>query len=194
MVKSGRAVAALDPAEGPNRTRADEVASCLHRPRPATAHVIVLGNEKGGSGKSTLAMHVAAALMDEFRRDWAKRKGLELKIPTHACIARGATALIADNAAIEATEFADAIFAIEHTHDFVVVDMAGATRSDTEEVVHLQRVRLRRKPRLPRLGAPAPGLIERKLQAINQPQDPPLHVERNPAKRAAKHSRADRGR
>jgi chromosome partitioning protein len=116
-------------------------------PRPATAHVIVLGNEKGGSGKSTLAMHVAAALMDvgqrvatidldsrqksftryvEFRRDWAKRKGLELKIPTHACIARGATALIADNAAIEAAEFADAISAIEHTHDFVVVDTPGA--------------------------------------------------------------------
>jgi chromosome partitioning protein len=116
-------------------------------PRSTTAHVIVLGNEKGGSGKSTLAMHVAAALMDvgqrvatidldsrqksfaryvEFRRDWAKRKGLELKIPTHACIARGAAALVDDNAASEAAAFADAISAIEQTHDFVVVDTPGA--------------------------------------------------------------------
>ena len=60
--------------------------------RPVSAHVIVLGNEKGGSGKSTLARHVAAARMSvgqrvatidldshqksftryvEFRRDWA---------------------------------------------------------------------------------------------------------------------------
>ena len=29
----------------------------------ASAHIIVLGNEKGGTGKSTLAMHVAVALL-----------------------------------------------------------------------------------------------------------------------------------
>ena len=38
--------------------------------RPVSAHVVVLGNEKGGSGKSTLAMHVAVALLNagEARR------------------------------------------------------------------------------------------------------------------------------
>src|ERR1700730_9852926 len=93
--------------------------------RQVAAHVIVLGNEKGGSGKSTLAMHVAAALMDvgqrvatidhdsrqksftryvEFRRDWAKRTGRGLKIPTHACIARAATPKLDDNNAIEAAQ------------------------------------------------------------------------------------------
>jgi chromosome partitioning protein len=62
--------------------------------KPDTAHVIVLGNEKGGSGKSTTAMHVAIALMQagqrvatidldsrqrsftryvENRRDWGER-------------------------------------------------------------------------------------------------------------------------
>jgi chromosome partitioning protein len=109
--------------------------------------VIVLGNEKGGSGKSTLAMHVAAALMSvgqrvatidldsrqksftryvEFRRDWAKRTGLDLKIPTHACMARGSTLKLDDNEAIEAVQFADAISGIEQTHDFVVIDTPGA--------------------------------------------------------------------
>ncbi len=29
----------------------------------SSAHVIVIGSEKGGSGKSTLAIHVAVALM-----------------------------------------------------------------------------------------------------------------------------------
>ena len=36
--------------------------------RQASAHVIVLGNEKGGSGKSTTAMHVAVALMNVGQR------------------------------------------------------------------------------------------------------------------------------
>jgi chromosome partitioning protein len=115
--------------------------------RPVSAHVIVLGNEKGGSGKSTLAMHVAAALMCvgqrvatidldsrqksftryvEFRRDWAKRTGLDLKIPSHACIARGSTLKLDDNEASEAVQFADAIAAIEQSHDFVVIDTPGA--------------------------------------------------------------------
>src|ERR1700730_9027793 len=115
--------------------------------RPVSAHVVVLGNEKGGSGKSTLAMHVAVALMQvgqrvatidldsrqksftryiEFRRDWAKRTGLDLKIPTHACIARAPTLKLDDNEAIEAAQFADAISAIEQSHDFVVIDTPGA--------------------------------------------------------------------
>lgn len=116
-------------------------------PRPATAHVVVLGNEKGGSGKSTLAMHVAAALLAagqrvatidldsrqksftryiEFRRDWAKRSGWDLRIPTHALITRGAAHSVADNDAGEAVQFAAALAAIERSHDFVVVDTPGA--------------------------------------------------------------------
>ena len=35
---------------------------------PVSAHVIVLGNEKGGSGKSTTAMHVAVALLQAGQR------------------------------------------------------------------------------------------------------------------------------
>jgi chromosome partitioning protein len=33
-----------------------------------SAHVVVLGNEKGGSGKSTIALHVAVALMKAGQR------------------------------------------------------------------------------------------------------------------------------
>ena len=78
--------------------------------KPFSAHVIVLGNEKGGSGKSTTAMHVAVALLQagqrvatidldsrqksfthyvENRRDWAARAGVKLDIPVHFCVARG---------------------------------------------------------------------------------------------------------
>jgi len=36
--------------------------------RSASAHVIVLGNEKGGSGKSTVASHVAVCLLKAGQR------------------------------------------------------------------------------------------------------------------------------
>ena len=39
-----------------------------HAGRSMSAHVVVLGNEKGGSGKSTTAMHVAVALMNMGQR------------------------------------------------------------------------------------------------------------------------------
>src|SRR5437016_2251277 len=100
--------------------------------RGASAHVIVLGNEKGGSGKSTTAMHVAVALLNagqrvatidldsrqksfthyiENRRNWAKRARLDLKLPAHVCVASGATLKLDDNEAIEFGGFAEAVTA-----------------------------------------------------------------------------------
>ena len=38
------------------------------RESPQSAHVVVLGNEKGGSGKSTTAMHIAVALLKAGQR------------------------------------------------------------------------------------------------------------------------------
>jgi chromosome partitioning protein len=35
----------------------------MHSNRSGSAHVVVLGSEKGGSGKSATAMHIAVALM-----------------------------------------------------------------------------------------------------------------------------------
>jgi chromosome partitioning protein len=115
--------------------------------RPKSAHVIVLGNEKGGVGKSTIAMHVAIALLNhgqrvatvdldlrqkslthyiENRRIWAKHCRIDLPIPSHFCIPRGCTQDLDDNEAIEFTGFVDALTAIEETHDFIVIDTAGS--------------------------------------------------------------------
>jgi chromosome partitioning protein len=112
-----------------------------------SAHVVVLGNEKGGSGKSTTAMHIAVALLRagqrvatidldsrqrtftryvENRRAWAKRAKLDLGLPDHYCIARGEGAKVNDNEAVEFFGFAEAIAATEHTHDFIVVDTPGS--------------------------------------------------------------------
>src|SRR5262245_59782744 len=112
-----------------------------------SAHVVVLGNEKGGSGKSTTAMHVAVALMKagqrvatidldsrqrsfsryiEHRRAWSRRTKIELELPVHFCIARGERSKVEDNEAAEFAGFAAAITSVEHTHDFVVIDTPGS--------------------------------------------------------------------
>jgi chromosome partitioning protein len=112
-----------------------------------SAHVVVVGNEKGGSGKSTTAMHIAVALLKagqrvatidldsrqgsfshyvENRRAWAKRARLDLELPEHYRISRGEGARVEDNEAAEFSGFADAISRVQHTHDFVVIDTPGA--------------------------------------------------------------------
>lgn len=114
--------------------------------RPFSAHVIVIGNEKGGSGKSTTAMHVAVALMQagqrvatidldsrqksfthyvENRRDWARRSGIKLDVPAHYCVARGFGLRLDEIEAQEFAAFADAIGTVEQTHDFIVIDTPG---------------------------------------------------------------------
>jgi chromosome partitioning protein len=112
-----------------------------------SAHVVVLGNEKGGSGKSTTALHVAVALLkagqrvatidldcrqQSFtryignRRAWARRTGLNLELPVHRCITPGETMQIADNEACEFREFMAAVAAVERTFDFIVIDTPGS--------------------------------------------------------------------
>src|ERR1700704_2245295 len=115
--------------------------------RALSAHVIVLGNEKGGSGKSTTAMHVAVALMKAGqrvatidldsrqgsfshyianRRAWAQRGKLALELPMHFRVTRGEGLKVDENEAAEFAGFANAITAVEHSHDFVVIDTPGA--------------------------------------------------------------------
>jgi chromosome partitioning protein len=111
-----------------------------------SAHVVVLGNEKGGSGKSTTAMHVTVALMKagqrvatidldsrqqtfthyvENRRAWIERSGVCLEIPKHFCVARGEKIKLDENEAVEFAGFAEAITATEQSFDFIVVDTPG---------------------------------------------------------------------
>src|SRR5262245_54502909 len=113
---------------------------------PRSAHVIVLGNEKGGSGKSTTAMHITVGLLKagqrvatidldsrqqtfthyvDNRRENARRTRIELEIPNHFCIARGEGVRVDENETVEFGNFAAAIDAVEHSHDFVVIDSPG---------------------------------------------------------------------
>jgi chromosome partitioning protein len=112
-----------------------------------SAHVVVLGNEKGGSGKSTTALHIAVALLKagqrvatidldsrqksfthyiENRRAWAERAKLKLEMPTHYCVARADGPSVEANEAREFANFSQAIARIEHTHDVVVIDTPGS--------------------------------------------------------------------
>jgi len=112
-----------------------------------SAHVVVLGNEKGGSGKSTTALHIAVALMKAGQRvatidldcrqqsftryianreSWARRSGVDLELPLHTCIRLGNTMQIADNEASELEQFMAAVSAVERSHDFIVIDTPGS--------------------------------------------------------------------
>jgi chromosome partitioning protein len=103
---------------------------------PQSAHVVVLGNEKGGSGKSTTALHIAVALLKagqrvatidldsrqksfthyiENRRHWAERARIDLELPTHHCVDRADGPSVEANEAREFDSFAKAISTIEHT-------------------------------------------------------------------------------
>src|SRR5215472_5488223 len=94
----------------------------IHEEKNRSAHVVVLGNEKGGSGKSTTALHIAVALLKagqkvatidldcrqksfthyiENRRAWAERARVKLEVPTHYCVARGESASLDANEAKE---------------------------------------------------------------------------------------------
>lgn len=121
---------------------------------PGRAHVLVIGNEKGGSGKSTTALHIAVSLMSdgasvatldldarqatlgryiENRVAYARRKGLDLPVPTHAAVM---ASTLPDRAEAEADEQARFEAALEPpllSADFVLIDTPG---SDT----HLSRL------------------------------------------------------
>ena len=113
---------------------------------PQSAHVVVLGNEKGGSGKSTTALHIAVALLKagqrvatidldsrqksfthyiENRRAWAERARLKLEQPTHFVVPRAEGNSVEANEAAEFDSFARAIGAIERSHDVIVIDTPG---------------------------------------------------------------------
>jgi chromosome partitioning protein len=69
------------------------------------------------------------------RRAWAERAGLPLEIPTHHHVARAESARVEDNEGIEFANFAQAITAVEHSHDFVVID-TPATDSYLMRLAH----------------------------------------------------------
>ncbi|MBV1706854.1 MAG: ParA family protein [Hyphomicrobiales bacterium] len=108
-----------------------------------TAHVIVVANEKGGSGKSTLSIHISVALLKagfrvatidldtrqrtltrffENRLAFAHSTLSDVEMPRHFAPERGETASARDNDALEFAQMAEAIGAVEHDYEFVVID------------------------------------------------------------------------
>ncbi len=107
------------------------------------AHVIVVGNEKGGTGKSTLSIHLVIALLKagyavasidldtrqrtltrflENRQSWASAASLPIEMPRHFALDRSDTTSVRDNESAEFGSFADAVMAVEHDYEFVVID------------------------------------------------------------------------
>ena len=108
-----------------------------------SAHVIVVGNEKGGTGKSTLSIHLSVALMKagfrvatidldtrqqtltrfyENRGSWAKSAPWDVELPFHFALERGNSDNVRDNETREFADFAEAIGQVEHAFEFVVID------------------------------------------------------------------------
>jgi chromosome partitioning protein len=119
------------------------MADHFETPDLRSAHVIVLGNEKGGTGKSTLSIHIAIALLKagyrvasidldvrqrtltrflENRRSWAQTAPWPVELPLHYALDRGASDNVRDNETMEFAAFAEAIAAVEHSYEFVVID------------------------------------------------------------------------
>jgi chromosome partitioning protein len=119
----------------------------VNQGQASSAHVIVLGNEKGGSGKSTTALHVAVALLKAGQRvatidldsrqqsfsryianrqAWARRTGRDLELPHHVCVRLGESMQIVENESVELEQFLDAVSAVERTFDFIVIDTPGS--------------------------------------------------------------------
>src|SRR5215211_4747482 len=95
-----------------------------------SAHVVVLGNEKGGSGKSTTALHIAVALMKAGQRVATidldcRQQSFTRYISNRNAWARR-TMQVADNENSEFQQFMDAVSAVERTFDFIVIDTPGS--------------------------------------------------------------------
>ncbi|MGP0059853.1 MAG: division plane positioning ATPase MipZ [Beijerinckiaceae bacterium] len=108
-----------------------------------SAHVIVIGNEKGGTGKSTLSIHISIALLKagfrvatidldtrqrtltrffENRSSWANSAQWDVELPYHHALERGASDNVRDNETMEFGAFAEAVAEVEHSYEFVVID------------------------------------------------------------------------
>jgi chromosome partitioning protein len=115
----------------------------IEEPDLRSAHVVVVGNEKGGTGKSTLSIHLSVALMKagfrvatidldtrqqtltrffENRSSWARNAPWDVELPFHFALERGTSDNIRDNETKEFTAFADAVSQVEHAFEFVIID------------------------------------------------------------------------
>lgn len=112
-----------------------------------SAHILVLGNEKGGSGKTTSAMHLIALLLHEGarvgsidldsrqrsltryvenRKAWAEGNGVNLVMPDHVVIPRSDADTVSEAQATERAAFETNFTRLALANDFVVIDCPGS--------------------------------------------------------------------
>lgn len=112
-----------------------------------SAHILVLGNEKGGSGKTTSAMHLIALLLHEGarvgsidldsrqrsltryvenRKAWAEGNGVNLVMPDHIVIPRSDADTVSAAQATERATFEENFTRLALANDFVVIDCPGS--------------------------------------------------------------------
>lgn len=112
-----------------------------------SAHIVVLGNEKGGSGKTTSAMHLIALLLHEGarvgsmdldgrqrsltryvenRKAWAEANRVNLVMPDHVVIARSDADSVSEAQAAEREAFETNFARLALANDFVVIDCPGS--------------------------------------------------------------------
>jgi chromosome partitioning protein len=111
-----------------------------------SAHIIVLGNEKGGSGKSTVAMHLIAGLLHgghrvasldldgrqqtltrfAQRRKAAAKDHPNLLLPDHKVVLASQARDLDEAQADERERLGEALAMLAASNDFVVIDGPGA--------------------------------------------------------------------
>ncbi len=112
-----------------------------------SAHVVVVGNEKGGSGKTTVAMHLAIGLLRmDFRvgcldldsrqqslaryvsnrQAWVERQKIELPMPSFGVVMPSKADMRSQAIAEEREAFDEYLGRMKAECDFVIVDCPGS--------------------------------------------------------------------
>ncbi len=116
-------------------------------PDNQTAHVIVVGNEKGGSGKTTTSMHLIIGLLKlgfrvgsmdidsrqkslsrylENRQNYSRKHQVSLSQPTHQVVVRSPFSTVDEMEEDEHFRFTESLRMLARDHDFVVIDSPGS--------------------------------------------------------------------
>jgi len=112
----------------------------------SSAHILVLGNEKGGTGKSTLAMHLVIGLLDngknvavidldarqksiaryvENRQAYMQREGKALQQPLISVVKQSQAKVTSQRQEEDQANMQAALDSVSQQVDFIVIDCPG---------------------------------------------------------------------